>query len=357
MFKEEIAWIDLSEGETTGYKKVYSDVHPHFLRINNAAAVGNRLTKVMGLLQQLRLVCDHFSLLTPIAASNDISGDAIRTLTLPELRRELGNRMTHELSERLADSEYECPICMDMLDTPTLTSCKMPHLFCQECIIAACRACAGGDAAGRCPICRGKIRVSELISVSMVDPNAEAEAGPGSVQPADESALEALKGLPGSKITRLLQMINGMEAGSKAVVFTQFKGMMRQIADALKAKRIGHVELHGSMSQKQRARSLDSFRNNDSVRVFLLSTRAAGVGLNLTTASWCFLMEPSFNHALEAQAVGRVWRLGQSRPVRVVRFFTRRTVEELMHHELYAEGANKEQPKVELMVKLFEAQS
>ena len=49
-----------------------------------------------------------------------------------------------------------------------------------------------------------------------------------------------------------------------------------------------------------------------------------------------------------------MWRLGQTREVKVVRFFTRSTVEELMHHELYAEGSNKEQAKSELMVKLFE---
>ena len=74
------------------------------------------------------------------------------------------------------------------------------------------------------------------------------------------------------------------------------------------------------MARKARNASLDAFRNDPSVRVLIISIGAGGLGLNLTSASRVFIMEPQFNPAAEAQAVDRIHRLGQKREVTTYRF-------------------------------------
>jgi SNF2 family DNA or RNA helicase len=84
------------------------------------------------------------------------------------------------------------------------------------------------------------------------------------------------------------------------------------------------------MSRKQRSASLNSFREDPSITVILVSIGAGGLGLNLTSANKVFMMEPQFNPQAEAQAVDRVHRLGQEREVTIQRFIMRGSFEERM---------------------------
>jgi superfamily II DNA or RNA helicase len=81
------------------------------------------------------------------------------------------------------------------------------------------------------------------------------------------------------------------------------------------------------MSMKKRAKALSEFQNDPPTTIFLLSMRAGAVGINLTQANRIFLMEPCFNPALEAQAVGRVHRLGQKRSVEIIRLLMKDSVD------------------------------
>lgn len=84
------------------------------------------------------------------------------------------------------------------------------------------------------------------------------------------------------------------------------------------------------MSRSQRTAALNSFRDDSSINVILVSIAAGGLGLNLTAASRAFVMEPQFNPAAEAQAVDRVHRLGQRREVCITRFIMQNSFEEKM---------------------------
>eukprot|EP00753_Platysulcus_tardus_P013874 PLAT3885.3.p2 GENE.PLAT3885.3~~PLAT3885.3.p2 ORF type:complete len:121 (+),score=41.82 PLAT3885.3:3-365(+) len=84
------------------------------------------------------------------------------------------------------------------------------------------------------------------------------------------------------------------------------------------------------MSQAARAKAVTAFRSDPELRVFLVSIKAGGLGLNLTVASVVFLLDPWWNPAVEDQAINRVHRLGQKRPVRVHRLVVGDTVEERM---------------------------
>jgi len=86
--------------------------------------------------------------------------------------------------------------------------------------------------------------------------------------------------------------------------------------------------LDGSLAQKKRAEILEEFKTDPTIHVFLISLKAGGVGLNLVVANHAFLVDPWWNPAVEEQAVERVHRIGQKKPVQVVRFICKETVEE-----------------------------
>ena len=84
------------------------------------------------------------------------------------------------------------------------------------------------------------------------------------------------------------------------------------------------------MSMSKRAKALRDFQNDPPTTIFLLSMRAGAVGINLTQANRVFLMEPALNPALEAQAIGRVHRLGQTSTVEVLRLVMENSLETRM---------------------------
>lgn len=88
------------------------------------------------------------------------------------------------------------------------------------------------------------------------------------------------------------------------------------------------VKLDGSMSVTARSAAIDTFMNDPSVKVILISLKAGGVALNLTVATHIFLMDPWWNPAAEMQAIDRAHRIGQHKAVQAVRFIMKNTVEE-----------------------------
>lgn len=116
---------------------------------------------------------------------------------------------------------------------------------------------------------------------------------------------------------------------SKVVIFSQWLRMHELLVRRLKKKPYGHVLFHGDLSGNQRRAAVDRFRDDARCRVFL-ATDAGGVGLNLQHASVVVNMDLPWNPAVLEQRIGRVHRLGQHRPVRVVNFVTRGAIEEGM---------------------------
>jgi len=113
-------------------------------------------------------------------------------------------------------------------------------------------------------------------------------------------------------------------------VFSQFTSTLDWLKVELPKHGFQFRTLSGDMSMKKRSKALAEFQNDPPTTIFLLSMRAGAVGINLTQANRVFLMEPSFNPALEAQAIGRIHRLGQKRPVEIVRLVVKNSVEERM---------------------------
>jgi SNF2 family DNA or RNA helicase len=146
----------------------------------------------------------------------------------------------------------------------------------------------------------------------------------------DEKPVEVYTG-PHTKTRALLQDIANMYKDSepleaagepplKAVVFSEFTSHLDLIGKALNENGYSFVRIDGTMSLNNRKKSLDALASDNSVKILLASIKAAGQGLNLTSACRAFIMEPMWNPAAEAQAVDRIYRIGQKRPVLVKRY-------------------------------------
>lgn len=129
-----------------------------------------------------------------------------------------------------------------------------------------------------------------------------------------------------AKLTYLREQLPEIiQDGHKALVFSQFTSFLRLIAQVLDDEGIPYLYLDGAT--RQRGAVLDAF-NDGEAPIFLISLKAGGFGLNLTAADYCFIMDPWWNPAAEAQAVDRTHRIGQKRNVMVYRLVSAGTVEE-----------------------------
>jgi len=118
-----------------------------------------------------------------------------------------------------------------------------------------------------------------------------------------------------------------IEENRKVVVFSEYERMTHLAGEELRKLGIGFVSLHGGVPSRQRGALIEKFRNDPACKVFL-STDAGGVGLNLQAASAVVNFEPPWNPARLEQRIGRVHRLGQSRPVHVIHMLTSGSIEE-----------------------------
>ncbi len=114
----------------------------------------------------------------------------------------------------------------------------------------------------------------------------------------------------------------------KALVFSQFLGMLALIKAKLKEMEIPFEYFDGSTSAPDREKAIQNFQNNDECRVFLISLKAGGVGLNLTAADYVYIVDPWWNPAVEQQAIDRTHRIGQTKNIFAYRMICIDTIED-----------------------------
>ena len=126
--------------------------------------------------------------------------------------------------------------------------------------------------------------------------------------------------------TLMVQLREVLDEGHKALVFSQFTSLLSIVRGRLDEEKVTYEYLDGRTRDRQ-AR-VERFQNDASCRLFLVSLKAGGLGLNLTAAEYVFLLDPWWNPAVEAQAVDRAHRIGQTRNVFAYRLIAQGTVEE-----------------------------
>jgi SNF2 family DNA or RNA helicase len=128
------------------------------------------------------------------------------------------------------------------------------------------------------------------------------------------------------KIGSLMEQLDSiLSEGHKVLVFSQFTSFLSLARNELDAKKINYCYLDGST--RNRGRVIEEFQNGK-INVFLMSLKAGGVGINLTAADYCIILDPWWNPAVESQAVARSHRIGQVKPVMVYKYIIKNTIEE-----------------------------
>ena len=260
------------------------------------------------------------------------------------------NFTTHVLRQIQTESSGECPICAEepMID-PAVTACW--HSACKKCLEDYIVHQTDKGEKPRCFSCRDTFNprdVFEVVRYCSAPPgNASSPSSSSSddLYAASSAIQDSSASLPrislrrlnpvspsastSAKIVALIKHLVALPRTTKSVVFSQFTSFLDLIAPQLLRHNLTHLRFDGSMSQKQRAQVLRAFNAEDAEapRILLLSLRAGGVGLNLTAANRVFMMDPWWSFAVEAQAIDRVHRMGQTNEVQVVRFIVKESIE------------------------------
>jgi SNF2 family DNA or RNA helicase len=130
------------------------------------------------------------------------------------------------------------------------------------------------------------------------------------------------------KLDELVRELEENMGDHKALVFSQFLGMLSLIKEKLVEHNIQYQYFDGSYSAEQREKAIRDFQDNPECRVFLISLKAGGMGLNLTAADYVYLVDPWWNPAVEQQAIDRTHRIGQTKNIFAYRLICKDTVEE-----------------------------
>ncbi|KAJ8114373.1 hypothetical protein ONZ43_g4916 [Nemania bipapillata] len=273
---------------------------------DNANEQDVKFANVLETLLRLRQICDHWSL------TGSRVKDILQTLDKEDivtLTPENAQILQDALAEAIRVSE-DCPICYDPIPThdPIITACK--HRFGRNCIVDALKR------QNRCPMCRHELTVDDLVEPQL----SEAESFAGADVDPDRRS---------SKTDQLEVLLEKhlQDPKSKVVIFSQWTSFLDIIEALLIEKQIKCARLEGKMSIKKRDEAVAKLNNDAETRVMLASLHAAGVGVNLTAADTVILTDCWWAPAIEDQAVDRVHRIGQKRPVTVYKLLVEGSVE------------------------------
>ena len=227
--------------------------------------------------------------------------------------------------EEKAKEDSTCAICHEPAEGRVVSVCR--HVFCRECVHEYMDT-APGDTV-RCPTCEkplsvdlsaaGDAQEAQMASGLRKTPGILARIGKSS-DFRSSTKIEALM--------EELELLAEEDPCAKGIVFSQFVSMLDIIEHRLRLAGIKCVKLDGRMSFDNREKFITNFTEDPECRVFLISLKAGGVALNLTVASAVYIMDPWWNPAVEFQAMDRIHRLGQFKPIRVVRFVVQDTIED-----------------------------
>jgi SNF2 family DNA or RNA helicase len=185
-------------------------------------------------------------------------------------------------------------------------------------------------------------RLKQLCNHPILLQKQDTEEDNSSISPTAPGQFQAQSG----KVQRLAEMLEEvLSEGDRCLIFTQFSSwgkLLKQYLEQHFSREV--LFLYGSTSQKQREEMIARFQNDpQGPRIFILSLKAGGVGLNLTRANHVFHFDRWWNPAVENQATDRVFRIGQTRNVQVHKFVCTGTLEERIHELIESKKALSEQ--------------
>jgi len=201
-----------------------------------------------------------------------------------------------------------CKLCNVKILKAGLTDCG--HIFCKKCIKPIL------ESGLRCPSCALEMKNIMCISLDKIF---------------NEMEYIDINHPTFRKSSKLIAIIEKTLAvrrrKEKVVIFSQFTTMMDLIQKFLEEENIILRRIDGKCTMLNRKKSMEEFIKDERITVMLMSLKTGGVGLNLTAANNVFVVDPWWNSAVEEQAIERVYRIGQTKNVNVIRFLCKNTVE------------------------------
>ncbi|KAK2981077.1 hypothetical protein RJ640_012032, partial [Escallonia rubra] len=295
LFEEERELYDQMEGEAKKFVQVYF----------SADRVTSNLFPLLSIILRLRQICTNVALCPSDLRASILSSNIEDVSNNPELLK--------KMVSILQDGEdFDCPICILPPTDIIITCCA--HVFCRSCILKTLRR-----SKPCCPLCRRPLSESDIFSSPPETSNVD---NTGSLSSAISSKVAAL--------LKLLSASRDQSPAKKSIVFSQFTRMLILLEEPLRAAGFKTLRLDGSMNAKQRAQVIDDFGvpTSDGPTIMLASLKASSTGINLTAASYVYLMEPWWNPTVEQQAIDRVHRIGQKEDVKIVRMIARNSIDE-----------------------------
>ncbi|KAJ2401376.1 DNA repair protein rad16, partial [Coemansia sp. RSA 2559] len=298
-----------SPAEEDFYVSLFTDYRREFDTYAQHGTVLNNYANIFELITRMRLAANHPDLLRlKVDSKARIGSDEADTLV--------------------------CSICNEEAEDPIMSRCK--HVFCRvdaQMFIAG----ASGAAVLRCPMCYAVFDVDLTQPEVLVKPAQTRYDGGGAT-----SLMETMMSTPrtteyrrsivnrinmrswksSTKIEALVEELSRHRRGNaniKSIVFSQFVNFLDLIQWRLNRAGFSVCRLDGRMSPTQRDAVIRTFMTHPEYTVFLVSLKAGGVALNLTEASHVYLADVWWNPSVEVQAMDRIHRMGQHRPIKVTR--------------------------------------
>ncbi|PHH92000.1 hypothetical protein CDD83_9368 [Cordyceps sp. RAO-2017] len=344
----EIVNVELSRSEREIYDYIFMKAKRTLTKNVEAGTVMKAFTTIFAHILRLRQSCCHPILVRnqDIVADEEVAGAAADaaagladdmdleslvaqfTAATDEAAKDNFAFGAHALDEIRNEAEKECPLCFEEpMKDQLVTGCW--HSACKKCLVDFMQHESDRGAVPRCFHCREPLNQRDLFEVVRHDEDEQ----DGLSKPPCISLQRLGVNHSSAKVAELISQLRALRREQpmmKSVVFSQFTSFLSLIEPALSRAKIKFLRLDGSMAQRARAAVLEEFAEKKGFAVLLISLRAGGVGLNLTSAGRVFMMDPWWSFAVEAQAIDRVHRLGQESQVVVKRFIVKESVEERM---------------------------
>ncbi|AQK46391.1 Putative SNF2-domain/RING finger domain/helicase domain protein [Zea mays] len=330
--------IDFTQKERAFYLTLEEGSRQKFKAYDAAGTIRENYANILVLLLRLRQACDHPLLL------NGHESDLVDSSSI-ERAKQLPKETVTNLIEKLERGPAICSICNDPPEDAVVTTCG--HVFCYQCVHE--RLTSDGHV---CPyaLCGNKLSFRSVFTPAVLklctSPKPEFGEETSCSTAADKPSSICESSYISSKIRSAVEILNSiiktpaLTAGDttesipsmappvKAIVFSQWTGMLDLLELSLNRNGIQFRRLDGAMSLDLREKEVNGFKTDPEVRVMLMSLKAGNLGLNMVAACHVIMLDPWWNPYAEDQAVDRAHRIGQTRPVTVSRFTVKDTVED-----------------------------
>ncbi|XP_031493852.1 helicase-like transcription factor CHR28 isoform X2 [Nymphaea colorata] len=355
--------VEFSLEERIFYSNLEAESRLEFKAYADEGTVNQNYANILLLLLRLRQACDHPLLVKDYRSSNKLSAEAAQKHP---------NDMLMNLLKHLESSSAICAICSDPPEDAVITICG--HIFCNQCIS---ERLTGDDNFCPSPDCRSQISTDFIFSRSVL----QGSAGHSNTDSDSIASSRKLKefgvepsACSSSKIRAVLDILqslnmrqancNTSSAGcgevhgftskpdmscsadsnkhalagiklstpvalpEKAIIFSQWTSMLDLLEISLKSSFINYRRLDGTMTLSARDKAVKDFNTLPEVTVMIMSLKAGNLGLNMVAANHVVLLDLWWNPTTEDQAIDRAHRIGQTRPVTVLRLTIENTIED-----------------------------